>query len=550
MFLFGMNMMSSGLQKAAGSGLRHLLGAMTSNPFKGVLTGFGITAVIQSSSATTVMVVGFVSAGLLSLAQAIGVIMGANIGTTMTAWIIAVFGFKADISIIAVPLMALGFVLSLSKREKLRNISELVMGFSLLFLGLSLMKNSVPDLRQHPEVLSFIQGWSGHGFGSVLLFLALGTVLTLILQSSSATVALTLIMLDMEWIQFDMAAAMVLGENIGTTITANIAAAVGSVNARRAALAHTVFNLFGVIWALAIFKPFVHGVQALVESFGLDAATTRVYSLSMLHTVFNLLNTCILIWFTKQIESLVTAVIREPKRDDSDTRDFTIRYLDYGLVPTPELAIIEARKEVVHFGTVMKNALEYISSAIALSGNSDRFTFYREKLVKYEKISDNMEYEIVKFLNDLNRDELSENSKRAVRSYIRICSELESLGDSGEAISRTINNMNAYDRHLSQEHIASLSKMTGLLSQAYEDMIYNLEHETSLEDIANAETDEKAINTYRNERRDFELSRIESSGEGYFEAVFYLNILDALEKMGDFLINISQALQGVSRKAE
>ena len=251
MFLYGMNLMSSGLQKAAGDRLRGLLSAMTSNPFKGVLTGLGITSVIQSSSATTVMVVSFVNAGLLTLAQAIGVIMGANIGTTVTAWLVSWLGFKADISILAVPLMLLGFIFSNSKKNQRQNIGELIVGFCLLFLGLSLMKNSVPDLSSNPEALQFIQGWQGYGFGSVLIFLVFGTLLTLVLQSSSATMALTLIMLNLGWIRFDMACAMVLGENIGTTITANIAAAVGNSAAKRAALAHTVFNLFGVIWALA-----------------------------------------------------------------------------------------------------------------------------------------------------------------------------------------------------------------------------------------------------------------------------------------------------------
>ena len=264
MFLYGMNMMSSGLQKTAGSRMRAFLGSLTSNRFKGVLTGLGITSVIQSSSATTVMVVGFVNAGLLALEQAIGVIMGANIGTTVTAWFISLLGFKADISIFAVPLMAVGFLLSISKIEKRRNISEFIIGFSLLFLGLSLMKNSVPDLQQTPEVLSFIKTWSGFGFGSVLIFLVFGTVLTLVLQSSSATMALTLIMLNLGWLPFDMAAAMVLGENIGTTITANIAAAVANANARRAALAHTLFNLFGVIWALLLFRPFISLVCTII----------------------------------------------------------------------------------------------------------------------------------------------------------------------------------------------------------------------------------------------------------------------------------------------
>ena len=545
MFLYGMSLMSTGLQKAAGTGLRKLLASITSNPFKGVLTGLGVTAAIQSSSATTVMVVGFVNAGLLTLTQAIGVIMGANIGTTMTAWIIAVFGFKADISALAVPLMALGFIFSVSKKDKLRNISELIIGFSLLFLGLSLMKSSVPDLRQTPEVLEFITSWSGHGFASVLLFLALGTVLTLILQSSSATVALTLIMLNMGWIQFDMAAAMVLGENIGTTITANIAAAVGSVNAKRAALAHTVFNLFGVVWALAIFHPFINVVQWLVSLMGVDEATATIYGISMLHTTFNLLNTLLLVWFTKPIARLVTVLVKD-KAPQEDASEGGIRYLDYGLVSTPELALAESSKEIVHFSKVMKNGLEYLAGAINSADKEEKFKAYRDKLVRYEEISDKIEYEIVKFLNDLCKNHLSNESKALVRSQIRISGELESLGDSGESISRSLMHMRAYGRKLSPEHMAKLSQMVGLLSQAYEDMIWNLENADKLKDISNAELDEKAINQFRNECRDAELSGLEDTegltakGDAYFETVFYLNTLEQLEKMGDFLINISQ----------
>ena len=545
MFLYGMSLMSTGLQKAAGTGLRKLLASITSNPFKGVLTGLGVTAAIQSSSATTVMVVGFVNAGLLTLTQAIGVIMGANIGTTMTAWIIAVFGFKADISALAVPLMALGFIFSVSKKDKLRNISELIIGFSLLFLGLSLMKSSVPDLRQTPEVLEFITSWSGHGFASVLLFLALGTVLTLILQSSSATVALTLIMLNMGWIQFDMAAAMVLGENIGTTITANIAAAVGSVNAKRAALAHTVFNLFGVVWALAIFHPFINFVQWLVSLMGVDEATATIYGISMLHTTFNLLNTLLLVWFTKPIARLVTVLVKD-KAPQEDASEGGIRYLDYGLVSTPELALAESSKEIVHFSKVMKNGLEYLAGAINSADKEEKFKAYRDKLVRYEEISDKIEYEIVKFLNDLCKNHLSNESKALVRSQIRISGELESLGDSGESISRSLMHMRAYGRKLSPEHMAKLSQMVGLLSQAYEDMIWNLENADKLKDISNAELDEKAINQFRNECRDAELSGLEDTegltakGDAYFETVFYLNTVEQLEKMGDFLINISQ----------
>lgn len=541
MFLYGMNMMSSGLQKAAGGGLRNLLSKMTSSPFKGVLTGFGVTAAIQSSSATTVMVVGFVSAGLLTLAQAIGVIMGANIGTTMTAWIIAVFGFKADISLLSVPLMGLGFALSLSKKDKVRNISELVIGFSLLFLGLSLMKSSVPDLKSTPEVLAFIADWSGHGFASVLLFLGVGTVLTLILQSSSATVALTLIMLDMGWIQFDMAAAMVLGENIGTTITANIAASIGSVDARRAALAHTVFNLFGVCWALAVFYPFVRLIQWIVSFMTTDSSTLAVYGISMLHTIFNIVNTMIMIWFTKQIEALVKKIIKDDtsKSAGDDTR---IKYIDYGLVATPELALTEAIKETAHFGKIMKNCLEYLQKAIHYADDSEKTDLYRDKLVKYEEISDRVEYEIVKFVGDLDKDGLGEASKNMARSLIRIAGELESLGDSGESISRCILHMNAYGRKLSPAHIAKLEHMTDLVSDACEEMIYNLENYSSIRDIHNAEEEERRINEYRDKCRMEVLDIIENTGDSYFETVFYLNILEQLEKMGDFIINVSQAL--------
>ena len=329
-----MNLMSSGLQKVAGDRMRHFLAAMTSTRFKSVATGVTITSIIQSSSATTVMVVGFVNAGLLLLNQAIGVIMGANIGTTVTAWMISLLGFKADISILAVPLMAIGFILSIAKSERRRNISELIIGFSLLFLGLSLMKESVPDLQKTPEVLEFIKGWTQLGFGSVLIFLLFGTIMTLVLQSSSATMALTLIMMSLGWIPFHMAAAMVLGENIGTTITANIAASVAKPNAKRAALAHTLFNVFGVIWALALFNYFTDFVGWIISCLGLPnpadmaygavidptspESTSALYGLSMFHTLFNLFNTCILIWFIPQIERIVTTVIKDKPKSEDD----------------------------------------------------------------------------------------------------------------------------------------------------------------------------------------------------------------------------------------
>ena len=545
MFLYGMNMMSAGLQKTAGDGLRRFVASMTSNPFKGVATGLGVTAVIQSSSATTVMVVSFVNAGILTLTQAIGVIMGANIGTTFTAWIIALFGFSADISILAVPLMAIGFIMSLSKKGRTRDISEIIVGFSLLFLGLSFMKNSVPDLESTPEVLSFIQSWSGHGVWSVLLFIMVGTILTLVLQSSSATVALTLIILNMGWIQFDMAAAMVLGENIGTTITANLAAAVGNTNAKRAALAHTVFNVFGVIWAVCFFKYFLALIHLIINGIGLgNSAQTPLYSISMLHTVFNLINTGILIWFIPVIEKIVTKAIREKKTGETPEK---LVYINAGLISTPELALTEANKEVLHFGRVMQKDLEYIRLAVETSDSEEKFQPWRDKLVKYEEISDRIEYEVVSFLNKLNREHLSDNSSLLIKALYRIVGEMESLGDSGEAISRLITRGIDHGQKLSDEHKKHIGEMIVLVGRAYDATIYNLEHSTTITNIDNAVEAEVHINRMRDKLRDTELKNVENNGEAYFESVYYLDLVEDLEKMGDFNINISQAVMSLRK---
>ena len=428
MFLYGMNLMSSGLQKAAGERLRGFLSAMTSNPFKRVMTGLGITAIIQSSSATTVMVVSFVNAGLLTLVQAIGVIMGANIGTTVTAWLVAWLGFKADISILAIPLMLFGFLFSNSKKNQHKNIGELIVGFSLLFLGLSFMKESVPDLSETPQVLEFVKDWSSYGFSSVLIFLVFGTILTLVLQSSSATMAITLIMLSMGYIPFSMACAMVLGENIGTTITANIAASVGNTSAKRAAMSHTIFNVFGVFWALFFFKPFLGLVGIIIESFGLPnpskegfavasptspESTAALYGLSMLHTLFNTINTAILIGCTGLIEKAVIKIIKAPANQEKDV--FRLKYIEAGPLATPELATEQASNEIIHFAEISKRGLAYAREAINET-NTDKFEELRGKLVKYEEISDRIEYEIAQFLNAVSSDEVSEKTSKEIKA--------------------------------------------------------------------------------------------------------------------------------------
>ena len=557
MFLYGMNMMSSGLQKAAGNRLRNLLSAMTSNSFKGVLTGLGITSIIQSSSATTVMVVGFVNAALLTLDQAIGVIMGANIGTTVTAWLISLLGFKTDISVLAVPLMAVGFIMSIAKSEKYKNISEFIIGFSLLFLGLSLMKNSVPDLRETPEILSFIQQWTGYGFGSVIIFLVFGTVLTLVLQSSSATMALTLIMMSLGWIPFDMAAAMVLGENIGTTITANIAAAVGNPNARRAALAHTFFNVFGVIWALILFRPFLSLVGTIITwlgypnptlidySAGIEAgsveSTAALYGVSMLHTLFNTINTAILIWFIPLIVRFVTWAIKNKPEDDEQT--VRLKFINAGPMGTAELALIAAKNETIHFAQICHNGLGYVRSAI-YAKNEAEFEVYRKKLVKYEEIADRIEYEIASFLNALPQESICEQTRQRVKSMYKIIGELESLGDSGESISRILSRRNIHNKHFTEQHIEKIDTMLTLVDKAYQIMINNLQADVNSKDNLRCAVDcEIEINDMRNTLREAEILKIESNDTEYQSSVYYLDLISEIERMGDFMINISEALQ-------
>lgn len=553
-----MNLMSSGLQKAAGDKLRSFLSAMTSNPFKGVLTGLGVTSIIQSSSATTVMVVSFVNAGLLTLAQAISVIMGANIGTTVTAWLVAWLGFKADISVLAIPLMIFGFLFSNSKRDKRKNIGELIVGFSLLFLGLSFMKESVPDLRQTPEVLEFVTAWSSHGFGSVLLFLAFGTILTLVLQSSSATMAITLIMLSMGWIPFNMACAMVLGENIGTTITANIAASVGNTQAKRAAMSHTIFNLFGVIWALILFKPFLQLVGLITENlFGIpnpaaegfavsetvaDSNTAALYGLSMLHTLFNTINTLLLIWFTKLIERAVMWIIRTPENQEKET--FRLKYITAGHLATPELSVEQAFDEIIHFAKISKSGAEYAKSAIN-DADTKNFETLKQKLVKYEEISDRIEFEIATFLNGVSAEDVSENTSMQIKSMYKIIGELESLGDSGEAISRMLTRKNEHDKKFDAEAIKNLNIMADAVLGAYDVMIENLEeaHKGTLTNIVNAYDAESHINALRNNFREAAVEQIDNGAKSYQTSVYYMDIINEFEKMGDFMINISQDLE-------
>ena len=545
LFLYGMTLMSEALQKVAGDKLRNILAAMTSNSFSRILTGLFITAVIQSSSATTVMVVSFVNAGLLSLVQSIGVIMGANIGTTLTAWLISLLGFKADIAILAIPLIGIGFAFMMFKSNKKKSIGELIIGFALLFLGLSFLKDSVPDLQSSPEVLAFLQQWTNFGFGSVLMFVAIGTILTIVLQSSSATMALTLVMCNNGWIPFEMGAAMVLGENIGTTITANIAASVANVSARRAAMAHSVFNLFGVVWVLILFHPFLTVVSKIIMAMGLDnplvagaSSNSILYAISMVHTLFNICNALILVWFTNQIATLVTKIIQGKKEEEV----FRLQYIHGGLLNTAELSLSQAKAEIIHYAQLCKRQYSYAQEALNTT-DPERFDQLYKKLEEYEQITDRIELEIAKYLNNIAEGQLSEESGRRLQAMYKIISELESIGDSGFNIARILQRRNIHNKEFDPNMIKKLNYMTELLNNGFEAMITNLTlGYDKIENISNAQDVEQDINEYRNNLKEEHLLNLENNVYSYLTGVYYMDLISEYEHVGDFMINISEAI--------
>ncbi len=546
MFLYGMTLMSEGLQKTAGDRLRSFLASMTSNRFKRVMTGLGVTALVQSSSATTIMVVSFVNAGLLTLGNAIGVIMGANIGTTLTAWVTAL-GFSVDISVFSVPLMALGFILHSSKKQKNKSIGEFVVGFAIMFLGLSFMKSSAGALLSNKDaMLAFFSHFTGFGFGSQIIFLLAGTILTIVLQASSATMAITMLLTTSGLIDFQLACAMVLGENIGTTITANMAAAVGNTSAKRAARAHTVFNVFGVLWVLIVFKPFLRLVGIVMEALGFsnpltvdltspDAETSLLYGISMLHTLFNITNTMILIWFTSYIERLVVWMVKAPKGEEV----FRLKYISGGPLSTAELSLNEAQQEMIHFAEICRNGFSYLRQAVN-EPNPDKFDALNDKLIKYEEITDRIEFEIASYLNEVSKNEISEEAADTIKSMYKIIKEMESLGDSGESIGRILKRKNVHGKVFDKSLLDRLNKMMDLVQKGYDVMIANLRN-PDLKDISNALNAEYNINECRNHLREEHIVNIENNSYNYLTGVYYIDVLNELEKIGDFLINISEA---------
>ena len=574
MFLYGMALMSEGLQKSAGDRLRSFMAKMTSNAPKRILTGTLVTALVQSSSATTIMVVSFVNAGLLTLGNAIGVIMGANIGTTLTAWVTSL-GFSVNIALFAVPMMAFGFILHSMKKSTLKNIGQFLMGFAVMYVGLTFMKDCANAVlgEYETQMMGFFGSINGFGFGSILLFLVAGAVLTIVLQASSATMAITMLLAASGLIGFELAVAMVLGENIGTTITANIAAAVANTSAKRAARAHTIFNIVGVIWVLAFFGPIVVLICKIMTALGfadpmtvdmaglnaaltsakaapgatpesiaiaedafLEAKNAMLYGIAMLHTLFNVTNTLVLIWFTPLIEKAVVWLVKEPK---GEHEVFRLKYIAGGPLSTAELSLNEAQQEIVHFAEICRNGFGYIRQAIN-EQDPDEFDKLNDKLIKYEEITDRIEYEIATYLNEVSNNELSQESVEHIKVMYKIIGEMESLGDSGEAIGRILKRKNVHGKTFDKPLLDRLNKMMDLVQKGYDVMIENLKNE-GLRDISNAENCEYNINECRNHLREEHIVNIENSSYNYLTGVYYMDVLSELEKIGDFLINISQA---------
>ena len=546
LFLYGMKIMSEGLQKVAGDRLRSILTAMTTNRVTGVLTGVLITALIQSSSATTVMVVSFVNAGLLTLAESISVIMGANIGTTVTAWIISIFGFKVDMAAFALPLLAIALPLIFSGKSNRKSIGEFIFGFSFLFMGLSYLKANAPDLNANPEMLAFVQNYTDMGFFSILLFLFIGTILTMIVQASAATMAITLNMCANGWISLELGAALVLGENIGTTITANLAALTANTQAKRAALAHFVFNVFGVIWVLIIFHPFMELVNWVVDTFfqSNNPEVAISYKLSAFHSIFNICNVCILIWGVKLIERTVCALIH-PKEEDEEPR---LRFITGGMLSTAELSILQARKEIHLFAERTHRMFGMVQDLMHTEKDDD-FNKLFSRVEKYENISDNMELEIANYLNQVSEGRLSSESKLQIRAMLREVTEIESIGDSCYNLARTINRKRQTNQDFTEKQYEHIHFMMKLTDDALAQMIVVVEKpEHQSIDINKSFNIENEINNYRNQLKNQNILDVNNKEYDYQMGVYYMDIIAECEKLGDYVVNVVEASSDVKEK--
>jgi phosphate:Na+ symporter len=548
LFLFGMKTMSEGIQKLAGDKMRTILSAMTSNRFMGVLTGFLVTTLVQSSSASTVMFVSFVNAGLLNLTQAVGVIMGANIGTTTTAWIISLLGFKVSISAYSLPLIAISFPLLMMSRERLTSLGETLLGFALLFLGLEFLKNSVPDFNSNPEIFEALGRLTDYGFYTTLIFLGIGTLITIVLQSSSATMALTLVMCNNGWIGFEHGAAIVLGENIGTTITANLAALVGNNQAKRAALAHTLFNITGVFWMLIVFKFFIGQIDHYMVHFGLASPFSTPgmvpIGLSIFHTAFNVINTLLLIGFLKYFVFIVEHIL--PPRGKRHERP-QLEFFSSGFLQAAELTVFQAKKETKQFADLAHRMFNFIPAMI-IETDKKEFEDLRERVSKYEEITDRVEVEITTFLAKVSKKQLSGHAAEELRRMRIVCAEVEKIGDVCYKMSTLLAKKKEEKVYFTPAQRSELFEMFKLTNDAFEQAIENLDKGDvfARQNLSRAAELEDRINAFRDATSDAVIEDIEK-GVAHVKSAFYFNkLITSCEKIGDTLLNISEAVSGVN----
>lgn len=533
-FLFAMKIMSEGLQKAAGSRMRAMLGRITGRPISGILTGTAVTAAIQSSSATTVMVVSFVNAGLLSLNGAVAVIMGANIGTTITGWIISVLGLGGGSSYFQLPLLiaAVGVIFMFMQRDKMKSITQTVMGLALLLIGMNLLKGAIPDLSQYPSLLEGIASLSGYGFGSVLLFVLIGAALTCLVQSSSATMAITLLMLFKGWIPLDVAIALVMGENIGTTITANIAATVAGTAGKRAARAHLVFNVVGVTMMLIIFRPILMVVQHVFPD-------NAPMALTLFHTLFNVLNVSIQSWFIPQIVWIVTKMVPEKEETPTDER-YRLSYISRGPVNTAELNLQSAKQEIQLFSKQVLHMYALLPELVNAQSKRN-FEETLQRIANYEQLTDQMEMELTRFLTAVGGGDISGHTSQRISSMLRIIDNLESIGDSIYQMALTRQNKRADALHFGDKLNDNLAEMYQLVEKTLMVMDANLVDYNRVDNEA-AQQAEREVNNYRNQLREKHLEDLKRGVYNYEVGNAYSSLYAQYEKMADFVVNVTEAI--------
>jgi phosphate:Na+ symporter len=552
-FIFGMKVFSDGLQKVAGSRLRSILKGMTTSRFRGILTGFGATTITQSSTTTTVMVVSFVNAGLITFFESTGVIMGANIGTTVTAWMVSIFGFKMQITPIAIAMIGIFFPFMFFGKEKYRHLAEAMIGFGILFIGLEFIKDAVPNIQDNPEMFAFLDSFTEFGFFSLLIFVAVGTFLTLLTQSSSAATAITLVMLFQGWITFPIAAAMILGENIGTTVTANIAAIVGNVHAKRAARFHLIFNLVGVTWMLFLINPFLIGIDSAMQFFQPDvgsifddtqeARAAATLGISLFHTTFNVLNVLLLFAFVPAIIRFVERVQKDT--DDSDNA-FRLKYISGGLMSSSELSIAQAFKEVELFGKLIEK-MHFSFSGLFFKKQKKQERFLK-KIKKREQITDNIELEVAEYLTKISSFNLSESATRKIRAMHSMINDLERIGDIYFQMSKTFEQMENENIKLPKEARQEVSELLDLVRDAIKNMRFNMEHFGNDIDLTQSIKLEQEINFKRDRMKDAHYNRLENGVYDSKAGVIYLDYLTRLEKIGDHIFNVNEALAGKKLK--